>query len=209
MSKRKKPGAWGWEPWTLEEARRQEQLEMFVLRSVDPRKAEQATGKKRRWQRRKPRVDPRDHPAAGSAASSNGGEKMPRVSSIYGGQFMTAAELMPMGKRHPALIHGVVQKVVSKEGEEKLVLTLASAQGRAWPRELVLNKGNATALQTAYGDDSDDWLGKPIELWAEMTSFQGKNMPGIRLAATAAGTAEKAAPVAGNGEAPLNDEIPF
>jgi hypothetical protein len=44
----KRHGAWNWRGWTLAEARRQQQLELFVQRSVDPRKAEAKRRKKRR-----------------------------------------------------------------------------------------------------------------------------------------------------------------
>jgi hypothetical protein len=51
---RKPGGALVWRDWTLAEARRQEQLELFVQRSTDPRRAEvkRAAVEKRRQKRR-------------------------------------------------------------------------------------------------------------------------------------------------------------
>jgi hypothetical protein len=124
---------------------------------------------------------------------------MPRVSEVYTGAFVTGAELQPLGQRRQAIIRTVTQELVGQESTApKLVLDLTSKGGQPWPRRLVLNKTNANVLAEAYGDDTDGWTGKSIEVWGEMVPFRGKATPGIRLA--------PATPVADDD---LHEEIPF
>jgi hypothetical protein len=156
---------------------------------------------------------------------------MPKVSETYTGQYLNATELMPLGQRRYALIHQVTQELVGQNKDAKLVLDLVSTNGRPWPKSCVLNKGNALQLQAAYGDDTDDWMGKRIEIWAENVSFQGRIVPGIKVLPQPSQQPVRALPAAGQGngaQAPqpaagpvrnppvtgvpgddLDDEIPF
>jgi hypothetical protein len=144
------------------------------------------------------------------------------VTDIYSSQYLTAAELAPIGQRRSAIIHAAAQELVSPNREAKLVLTLVSPSGQQWPKRIVLNKGNALRLQAAYGNDTDDWPGKHIAIWAESVQFQGRIVPGIRLlprqpAEPAARQATIASNGQGNPASPppadtgpvLDDEMPF
>jgi hypothetical protein len=146
---------------------------------------------------------------------------MAKVSETYAGAFVTGAELQPLGQRRQAVIHQAVQEIVGQENAQpKIVLDLVSRQGQPWPRRVVLNKTNALALANAFGDDTDAWPGKPIEIWGETVMFRGKATPGIRLAAAAttasalppptapAPTEPKDESWAGNGS-DSDDVIPF
>ena len=46
---------------------------------------------------------------------------------------------------------------------------------------LVLNKTNATTISRLYGDDTAEWRGKRIVLYATEVSYQGTQMMGIRV----------------------------
>jgi len=46
---------------------------------------------------------------------------------------------------------------------------------------LVLNKTNATTISHLYGDDTAEWRGKRIVLYATEVSYQGTQMMGIRV----------------------------
>jgi hypothetical protein len=48
-----KRGALSWPAWSLEQARRAGQMELFVQRSVDPRKAEAKRAKRRQRRRQR------------------------------------------------------------------------------------------------------------------------------------------------------------
>jgi hypothetical protein len=63
-----------------------------------------------------------------------------------------------------------------KGDKDKMVLTLKDVKKSA-----VLNKTNALSLAAAYGKSPDRWIGKPVLVKVEMTSYQGKPVKGIRL----------------------------
>lgn len=140
---------------------------------------------------------------------------MPRVSEVYSGNYVTAAELQSKG-RVPAVITKAETESVGQDQVQKVVLSLASRGGQPWPRRLVLNKTNSLILASAYGDDTDGWLDRQVEVWAENTHFQGRMVQGIRLAPAVApaipmpppAKPEKAKPTNGGGR-DLDDEIPF
>ena len=50
-------------------------------------------------------------------------------------------------------------------------------------KSMVLNKTNANIISSMYGDKNIDvtWIGKKITLHVEMTAYQGKPTPGIRV----------------------------
>jgi hypothetical protein len=54
------------------------------------------------------------------------------------------------------------------------------------------------ALAAAFGDDSNNWRNRGIEIWQEQVMYQSRLVPGIRLAPVAAppGNGSAAAPAA-------------
>ena len=48
-------------------------------------------------------------------------------------------------------------------------------------KALIVNKTNRVALSEAYGDDTDDWVGKSALLLIVMVMFEGKRTPSILL----------------------------
>lgn len=46
---------------------------------------------------------------------------------------------------------------------------------------LVLNKTNAMMIASAYGPETDDWLGKEIALVSEKVAFQGEIKDALRV----------------------------
>ena len=106
---------------------------------------------------------------------------MASVSQTYAGTFLNASELVPLGQRRTAVVHAAVQEVIGQENKPAIVLDLVAANGRAWPKRVVLNKGNALQLAAAYGDDTDHWVGRQITVWSENVMFQGRLVPGIKV----------------------------
>ena len=95
------------------------------------------------------------------------------------------------------------------DGEFKPVLYFAGST-----KGLVLNKVNANALTALYGDETDDWAGKSVEVFTIHTEFQGKVTQGLRLGEPRPmkGKGGKRAAVkdkAGGDFDSLDDEIPF
>ena len=79
---------------------------------------------------------------------------------------------------------------------------------------LVLNVTNARVIAKAYGDDTGNWAGKPIEIYPTQVEFKGDLVDAIRVRVPdvpAAGTTDTtAAPMTDdNLDDELNDDLPF
>ena len=72
---------------------------------------------------------------------------------------------------------------------------------------LTLNKTNVGALLT-FGDSSKDWLGKRIEIFAGVVSYNGSDTDSVRVRAHAS-PASKKKKEGGDPEDELDREIPF
>src|SRR5688572_16870977 len=49
-------------------------------------------------------------------------------------------------------------------------------------KPMILNKGNATTICESFGDDSDRWIGKTIEVYTDPgVMFGGKRVGGLRV----------------------------
>lgn len=82
---------------------------------------------------------------------------------------------------HPtrAVIKSVTMEEVTGDSGKEMKATL-HFQGDIKP--MILNKGNATTISETYGDDSDAWLGKTIEVFADPgVMFGGKKVGGLRV----------------------------
>jgi hypothetical protein len=109
---------------------------------------------------------------------------MPKISEIYAGQFVNAAEL-PMGRRIPAVITAAAAQTIGQgdQASFKIVLDLRAHDGRPWPKQVVLNKTNAVMLSAVMGDDTAAWISQSIEIWRERVMFAGKLVDGMRMSA--------------------------
>jgi hypothetical protein len=73
-------------------------------------------------------------------------------------------------------------------------------------RGLVLNRTNSNTIAKAYGDDTTNWPGKPVELFSTQVQFKSEMVDAIRVRIPKAEQpAAEAAPMADD---ELNDEIP-
>ena len=100
---------------------------------------------------------------------------MPRVSDIYGGAYLKATDLN--GGTYQVQIERVTVEEVGEDREEKK--RVAAFVGAKKP--LVLNSTNANILGDAWGDDSNTWPGRRLELFVAPTSFNGKPCQGLRV----------------------------
>ena len=69
------------------------------------------------------------------------------------------------------------------------------------PKGLVLNKTNARAIASLYGDESDDWAGNQIRLYATEVDFKGEQMLALRVRLRAPQPARQRTAVRGAGTA--------
>ncbi len=95
-----------------------------------------------------------------------------KVSEVFSGDYLKAADLD--GHEPVVIIAGVEEKEF--DNGNKLVI---SFQGKK--KSLVANKTNSSRIAYLHGDETDDWIGREIQLYTEMVDFQGKPMPAIRI----------------------------
>jgi hypothetical protein len=62
------------------------------------------------------------------------------------------------------------------QAEEKYVLYFEGED-----RGLVLNKTNSTTIARLHGEDTNDWIGKQITLFATEVPFQGEVVDALRV----------------------------
>lgn len=82
------------------------------------------------------------------------------------------------GRRITVEITAVGVQDFKKEGETpKMALSFKGA-----PKKLLLNRSNSKVVVAAYGDDTDGWIGKKIELWNDPSvMFKGEAIGGIKV----------------------------
>ena len=75
-------------------------------------------------------------------------------------------------------IAGVSQEKIGQEQEQKFVLWFLGDE----LKPLVLNKTNINILRALYGDDSDSWKGKHVNVYNDPTvGYAGQITGGVRL----------------------------
>lgn len=96
------------------------------------------------------------------------------VNDAFPSKYLKVEDLK--GREIPVVILRVLVEEVGMQKDRKLVLYFERAV-----KGMICNKTNAQRLALVYGDDTDDWLGKKITLYAEMTEFGGQSRWGLRV----------------------------
>ncbi|MEP6388496.1 MAG: hypothetical protein ABJ056_01120 [Halioglobus sp.] len=97
-----------------------------------------------------------------------------KVSKMFPGKFKKAADYpTPVTET----IKVVYKELVGQERDEKLVCYFEGEDQRG----LVLNKTNAMSMAGMYGDDTDEWKGKKVDLYATQVPFGTKIVDSIRV----------------------------
>jgi hypothetical protein len=138
------------------------------------------------WAFSKPKPNPKPKPE----------ESDMKISETFRSKFLKASDLQ--GRTVEAEIDLVTEEEVGEAREKKLIVYF-----RGKHRGIVLNQTNAVALQSSFGDETDSWAGKSVQIFVEPVMFQGKRVDGLRLRAPAAAAAPSPAPEG------LDDDIPF
>ena len=94
------------------------------------------------------------------------------LSSVFGGDSLKAADLQ--GAEPTVTIATVDVKEFDKG--RKLIITFVGKK-----KCLVANKTNCNRIAFAYGTDTDNWIGKKIQLYTDLVDFQGKAVEAIRV----------------------------
>jgi hypothetical protein len=117
---------------------------------------------------------------------------MPSINDLYPSNYLKAADLN--GEEWNVTIERIeMSEPMGDKKEVKPVLYFRGAD-----KGMVLNKTNATKIATAYGDDTDDWVGKPIVLFPDKVNFQGEMRDALRVRIPPRGSRTVGAPGGGN-----------
>ena len=92
------------------------------------------------------------------------------LSSVFGGDSLKAEDLQ--GQEPTVTIAKVEMKQFDKGN--KLVVAFVGKK-----KVLVCNKTNANRIAFAHGTNTDNWIGKKIQLYTDLVDFQGKTVEAI------------------------------
>jgi hypothetical protein len=95
-----------------------------------------------------------------------------RISSAFPSEYLKAADLQ--GRNISVTISHVEMRDVGDDNKPVLFF-----QGK--DKGVVLNKTNANNIAIAYGDDTEEWVGKEVVLYEAMVDFQGRSVAAIRI----------------------------
>lgn len=107
------------------------------------------------------------------------------INESFPSSWLKASDLQ--GREVSLTISHVVAEDIS--GDHKPVMYFQSTD-----RGLVLNKTNSYRIAADYGQETDNWRGKPIVLYSEKVTFQGRMVDGIRVRVPQQGAAAGGSP---------------
>lgn len=123
-----------------------------------------------------------------------------KLSEAFPSNYIKAADLQ--GRDVTLTIR---ETIVAEIGKDKKLVTYFVGKEKG----MVTNKTNADRIAYYHGDDTDGWRGKQVVLGTELTTFEGKTAPALRIKGIPQVAAEPIRPVAVVAESPFDDEIPF
>ena len=100
-----------------------------------------------------------------------------KFSEMYPSKYLKAADLN--GNAVKVIIETVELEDVVGQGKEHDYKAVFFFQGKQ--KKFVCNKTNGQVIAETYGDDTEAWQGKELELYPDKTSFQGKLVDCIRV----------------------------
>jgi len=102
------------------------------------------------------------------------GDAMLKMADYFPSPFLKGTDF-DEGETRRLTIKYVKEEAVGRQKELKAVAYFCEEE-KGW----VLNKTNWKTIEKAYGD-TDNWTGKPIELFGAMVEYGGDIQPGIRV----------------------------
>ena len=129
------------------------------------------------------------------------------LSQVYGGSLLKAADLQ--GQSRKVTVSGVSLQDFPDQ-PTKIVLSFKNTD-----KQLVINKTNYGYLAGGMGTESDNWVGRTIELRPEKTHYKGELVDCIRTYPAQAQAAPAPAPQApapapaAQAPAGFDDDLPF
>lgn len=132
------------------------------------------------------RGGPEAIPPAPAAPTSIEDSSM-KISSAFPGAYLKAVDLQ--GRAARVTIAECAMEHFD-EGDKPVLRFSGKDRG------LVLNKTNAAVIVDAYGDETNNWRGRPLELYPDRVMFSGRMVDAIRVRIPAAPPVTQPAPPA-------------
>jgi hypothetical protein len=99
-----------------------------------------------------------------------------RIGQAFPSKWMRADDL-PDGEMVKHVIDSVTRENVGSNADDMKPVVWFIGQEKG----LVLNKTNAGVISAAYGDETDDWHGKPVLLYSAEVAFKAEMVMSIRV----------------------------
>jgi hypothetical protein len=96
------------------------------------------------------------------------------INEIFPSKYIKSSELK--GRSIPVVIERWEIETVGDQ--RKMVLYFQGMK-----KGMICNRTNADRIAHLYGPDNDDWIGREIVLYSELTNYQGRAMDGLRVRA--------------------------
>lgn len=129
---------------------------------------------------------------------------MADINKVYASKHLNAFDLN--GETHVVTITREEMVKFPDDEDEKPIIYF-----EGWEKGLVVNKTNAKTIAGLYGQHTEGWVGKQVELYSTIVDFRGQPTPAIRVRsprkAARAQLAHQESKI--DLHAPLDDEIPF
>ncbi len=105
-----------------------------------------------------------------------------KLNDAFPSNFLKAEDLA--GRTVPCTITSVVMETIGqgRDAEDKVVITFAGKQ-----KKFICNKTNFNTIAKLYGDETDDWTGKVIQIAPREVEYQGDQVWAIRVVTPAPG----------------------
>ena len=120
---------------------------------------------------------------------------MPQISEMVPSNYLKVSDLTVGDdyEERDVTITGCDKETMPGDGEQKWVVKF-----REFSRGLILNVTNTRKLGELAGDATEQWPGKRVRLYVAMATFQGKEVPAIRIK-----------PARMTKATPAREEVPF
>ena len=137
---------------------------------------------------------------------------MPNINDSFSSKYLKASDIGTEGDSAVVTINRVVTEMIknreTNQNESKPVVTF-----RELEKPLILNKTNAKKIESLLkSDDTDDWEGKQVQLYATETQFGADTVACIRVKQAALPTKKEKAkftPPPSPAAETIDDDVPF
>ncbi|MGY2995489.1 hypothetical protein [Mesorhizobium sp. URHB0026] len=96
------------------------------------------------------------------------------INEAFPSKYLKASDIPEEGQS--VVISAIEEEEVGKDKEVRPVLYFEGED-----KGIILNKTNATNISKLYGYETDDWVGKKVQLGTAWVDFQGQSVEAIRV----------------------------